>query len=321
MNNTPLVSVALCTYNGDRYLASLLQSVVKQTYKNIEIIIVDDCSSDNTHRILLRFAQKDDRIKIFRNEFNLGLLGNFAKALSFCKGELIALCDQDDIWDPSKIELQVHAIGDNLINYHDSELIGDNGKPLGKRMSDLFNFYSGDQPEVFLMLNCISGHTMLIKRELLSHALPLQGHFHDWWIAYVAANHGSINYMSRSLVKYRQHDKNCTDVLAKKISFTQESELFKRQYKWLEACANYKENKNPAFVKTLFRLYSQRVNSYFSIGLEKFMKKNAELLFYLSKKEHENDLRRIKRYMWGLKARNFWYGFIKADKRKIVQLY
>ncbi|MBS1525051.1 MAG: glycosyltransferase [Bacteroidetes bacterium] len=321
MNNTPLVSVALCTYNGDRYLASLLKSVVDQTYKNIEIIIVDDCSTDNTLKTLHKFAQNDERIKVYRNEFNLGLLGNFAKALSFCKGEFIALCDQDDIWDRSKIELQVHAIGDNLVNYHDSELIGDKGERLGKKMSDLFNFYSGDQPEVFLLLNCISGHTMLIKRELLQHALPLQGHFHDWWIAYVAANHGSINYMSRSLVKYRQHDKNCTDVLAKKVSLTQETELFKRQYKWLEACANYKENKNPAFVKTLYRLYSQRINSYFSLSLEKFVAKNADVLFYLSKKERVHDLRRIHKFKWGLKARNFWYSFIKTDKRKIVELY
>jgi glycosyltransferase involved in cell wall biosynthesis len=321
MNNPPLVSVALCTYNGALYLPSLLQSVLNQTYKNIEIIAVDDCSSDDTYEMLLDFAKKHSHIQVYRNEFNLGLLVNFEKALSFCKGELISLCDQDDIWDPAKIELQVNAIGDNLVHYHDSELIGDNGELLGKKMSDIFNFYRGDRPEVFLMSNCVSGHTMLIKRELLNHALPLQGHFHDWWIAYVATNHGSINYMSRPLVKYRQHEKNCTDVLTQKTKLTPEIEIIKREQKWLEVCANYPGNKNPKFVKTLHRLYSDRINSFLSFGLQKFMAKNADLLFYLSKKERKNDLRRIRKFKWGLKARNFWYSFIKADERKVIQWY
>ena len=162
--------------------------------------------------ILSEYASKYPNLLVYRNEHNLGFTRNFELALTRCKGELIAFCDQDDLWDLCKIELQVAALADNLLIYHDSEFINEMNEPLHKKMSDLFNFYRGDDPRAFLFFNCVSGHAMLIRRRLLVDALPFrEGFFHDWWLAYVAVNTGSIDYLPDCLVKYRQHEKSHTD--------------------------------------------------------------------------------------------------------------
>src|SRR5882762_9584184 len=98
MTQTPLVSIAICTYNGARFIRPLLQSITDQSYDDLEIIIVDDCSQDGTFDILNTFQEADRRVKLYRNEQNLGYVKNFEKAIDLCTGEYIALCDQDDIW-------------------------------------------------------------------------------------------------------------------------------------------------------------------------------------------------------------------------------
>jgi glycosyltransferase involved in cell wall biosynthesis len=236
MENLPLVSIALCTYNGGKFLAQQLDTLINQTYKNIEIIALDDCSTDETFSILSAYGKKYSNFFVYRNEKNLGFLKNFEKALHYCKGEFIAFCDQDDLWLPEKIAIQVAAIGDNQLIYHDSEFINEQNESLGKKMSDVFNFYRGDEPEVFLFSNCISGHAMLIRRELLQHAFPLkENYYHDWWLAYVAANIGTIDFIPQCLVRYRQHEKSNTDLLnlskakKKKIESVSKVDRIKRE--------------------------------------------------------------------------------------------
>src|ERR1700761_5678732 len=97
MSNS-LVSIALCTYNGEQFIDSQLDSILAQSYPNIEIIAVDDCSTDATWEVLQDYAQKDKRVRACRNEHNLGHTLNFQKAIALATGEYIALCDQDDIW-------------------------------------------------------------------------------------------------------------------------------------------------------------------------------------------------------------------------------
>src|ERR1700722_18799619 len=99
MENTPLVSIVLCTYNGERFLSQLLDTLVTQTYPNIEIIAIDDCSADSSFAILAEYALKYTQFRIYRNEKNLGFAGNFEHAITYCRGELVAFCDQDDLWD------------------------------------------------------------------------------------------------------------------------------------------------------------------------------------------------------------------------------
>ena len=123
MKNEPLVSIAMCTYNGAAYLVQQLDTLVAQTYKNIEVVVVDDQSADDSYTILQGYASRYPQFKVYQNERNLGFVKNFERAVTLCTGKLIALCDQDDIWHPQKIEKQVNALKDNNLNGRTSRAI------------------------------------------------------------------------------------------------------------------------------------------------------------------------------------------------------
>ena len=102
-----LVSVVMATYNGDKFIRLQIESILNQSYSNLEIVVVDDASSDNTLTILQEYANADDRISIYPNDKNIGFVANFERGLMLVKGEYIALSDQDDIFDKnfdSKVE-------------------------------------------------------------------------------------------------------------------------------------------------------------------------------------------------------------------------
>ena len=304
----PLVSIALCTYNGAAYLEQQLETLLTQTYKNIEIIVVDDCSTDDTWNILTDFANHFQQFKIHQNEKNLGFVKNFEKAVTLCSGELIALCDQDDIWHPEKIALQVEAIRDNVLIYHDSEFIHQDGSSMGKKISDRMNLYRGDEPEAFLFFICVSGHAIMMKRELLDEALPLkQGYFHDWWLAYVATNIGSIDFIPQCLVQYRQHDKSDTNMLG----ISRETDNYKtssvskieKQYKWLGYCAAYPKNRRPELIRQFYAAYTKKLNSYASPDLALLLYKYRPIVFYMRKKSNWSKLNYMFQQIFGTQAK------------------
>lgn len=105
-NNNPEVSVVMATYNGERFLKKAIASILEQTWTNFEFLIVDDCSIDQTSKILADFAFKDKRIKIIKNEKNLGLTKSLNKALEITQGKYIARMDDDDIAKPTRLEKQ-----------------------------------------------------------------------------------------------------------------------------------------------------------------------------------------------------------------------
>lgn len=108
--NAPVVSVVMSVYNGEKYLREMLESILNQTYKNFEFIIIDDGSTDNTIEILKSF--KDPRIKIFHQE-NMGLTKSLNKAIKLSKGKYIARIDVDDIASPTRLEKQVNFLDSN----------------------------------------------------------------------------------------------------------------------------------------------------------------------------------------------------------------
>jgi len=306
--NKPLVSIALCTYNGAAYLAEQLDSLVGQTYTNIEIIVVDDGSKDNTFGILTDYAARYPHFKLHKNEQNLGFVRNFERAAGLCTGELIALCDQDDIWHPEKIALQVEAIKDNVFVYHDSEFMHEDGTSMNRKISDVMNFYRGGDPLVFLFFNCVSGHAILMKRSLLDDALPLkQDYFHDWWLAYVATNLGTIDFIPQCLVKYRQHDKSDTNMLglqreADNYKFSSVSKI-ERQYKWLGHCAGFAKNKQPQLINQFYIAFTKRLRSYISLDLASLMFKYRSSIFYIRKKGKLSKLNQIFQQTFGVRAK------------------
>jgi glycosyltransferase involved in cell wall biosynthesis len=302
-----LVSIALCTYNGAAYLKEQLDTLINQTYPNCEIIIVDDCSKDNTVEILKQYAESHYQIKLYINSENLGYTKNFEKAIGLCNGEYIALCDQDDIWDKNKISIMVEHIGNNILAYHDSAFIDEKGNPLNKKISDVQNCYSGNDSRIFLFGNCVLGHATLFKRELLKFT----GNFndtviHDRWLAYVATNNGSIVFIEQALVEYRQHFNANTNILKQERVNTSKSnsiEKMKFERDVMTIFVNYPYNADLDFKKKLLKLMQDRMQSYTSFTLAYFIFKHRGVLLYIQKKLAISKINKILKYIWGYKIK------------------
>jgi glycosyltransferase involved in cell wall biosynthesis len=215
MKDKPLVSIALCTYNGENFIEKQLLSIKNQTYQNLEIIIFDDLSSDETINILNQHALQDTRIKVFQNQNNIGYIKNFENAIKKSSGDYIFLCDQDDVWDIKKIEIMLNYFDDKtLLAFHDSKFIDSNEAPLGKNLSDRFTLEQRLRPISFLLFNGIPGHTLGFRKELIEKILPLPTIVHhDCWIAFIASCLSNIAYVPQLLVEYRQHQSSETDLL------------------------------------------------------------------------------------------------------------
>ena len=217
MNEHPLVSVVIGTFNGEVYLEEQLRSVLEQTYTHLEILAIDDGSSDGTVRILREYAALDPRLRIVINERNLGFIRNFEKGCSLSTGHWIALCDQDDYWAPDKVQKMVAAIGQYPMVYCDSELCGEDLQPLGKKISDLVHYQSFDDCRQLCVFSRMYGHATLITRELFHKASPfLEEVPHDGWLAFHATLFGGVAYLPEPLVKYRQHAGNVFGVVGRK---------------------------------------------------------------------------------------------------------
>lgn len=146
-----MVSVIMPSWNTARYIAESIQSVVNQTYKNWELLIVDDCSMDNTDEIVASFD--DDRIKYIKNSKNMGAALTRNRALKQAQGEWIAFLDSDDLWNPKKLEYQIDFMKRNnlVFSYHEYEKIDEESKPI--------NIY-------------VSGPKIVTKRKMYNYGYP-----------------------------------------------------------------------------------------------------------------------------------------------------
>jgi len=194
----------MATYNGANYLKEQLDSIYNQTYKNIEVIVTDDCSTDGTVEILEQYVQTHG-LKYYVNEKNLGFVKNFEKAISLCEGEYIALADQDDVWLPEKLKTLMAKIGSKLMIHSDCFII--NAK--GEIVTSSWKKENGYMVSVenLLFKNVVTGCTVLMHRNLLDSACPFPRGLkhHDWWLALCAATRNSLKYTDECLIQYREH--------------------------------------------------------------------------------------------------------------------
>lgn len=210
-----MISIAMATYNGARYLKEQMDSILAQSIQDFEIIVCDDCSSDGTWDLLQTYAEQDSRIKVFLNDQNLGYKKNFAKAMNLCNGEYIALSDQDDIWEKDHLEVLLNLIGTKDIACGDALLIDSNGNSMGMTLSERDFFYEcpnyRDIPlRIFYNCGCFQGASMLIRRELLTKALPIpEGvNYHDTWLSLMACYTKGFVYTHKIITQHRRHDTN-----------------------------------------------------------------------------------------------------------------
>lgn len=194
-----LISIVMCTYNGELYIREQLDSIVSQTYPVYELIIQDDHSTDNTVKVIEEYADKYPYIHVYRNTRNLGFNRNFKKAILRATGEFIAISDQDDIWMPGKIAEQVKAIGEHDIcfsSYYRGPVLNDR-TPV---VSPLYNM------ERLLFTNCIPGHSMLVRQSFTRLPEVWNPHIcYDWWFLICACFHNGIVKIDTPLNWHRSH--------------------------------------------------------------------------------------------------------------------
>lgn len=199
----------MATYNGERFLSEQLESILSQSYPNIELIVVDDGSVDGTVALMESYIKRYPAIRLYVNEENLGYIKNFEKGMLLANGEYIALSDQDDIWRKDKLALLLEQIGPYEIIYSNSLLIDDAGNSLGKYMSDIRNQINYTDCLMYTIGAWAPGHAMLFRKELITRCLPFpQLVTHDFWLGFVAACKGTVAYINLPLVYYRQHSAN-----------------------------------------------------------------------------------------------------------------
>jgi glycosyltransferase involved in cell wall biosynthesis len=292
---TPLISIVLCTYNGERFLKEQIDSIVNQTYPDLEIIISDDCSADSTRAIINNYRNFDN-IKIIFNEKNKGFTKNFEFAATLASGNYLAFSDQDDIWLPEKIEKLYHAISKYSLVYSDSKLINDSGAFLNKKLSDFRKFKKTiHDSRGFAFFNVVSGHTILIKKELLLNALPIpDGYYHDWWLAYQAANLKGAIFLDEALTLYRQHHQTITKTIPDRQvvsrKFEKRYQDFMKELLWIEKCKNNESEKHKTFFTQLYDLFILKKRNVFVWSLFYFLIKNEKAIFQFSNKGYLSKL-------------------------------
>ena len=214
------ISVVMTTYNGEQFLEQQINSVLLQTLQPSEIIVCDDGSTDDTVKILERFSQHPG-FTFYRNETRLGVVENFKKAVSFTTaGNYIALCDQDDIWLPEKLERSLSTllqIEDPLLPsmvYSDLILIDDHNKIISHSViTELGHHKYRHCLETLLFVNFVLGCTILMNpkmKEFFADIPNNNTYHHDAWIALIAFTFGRIAMLDHPYIKYRKHGRNVT---------------------------------------------------------------------------------------------------------------
>ena len=210
MNNLPLVSVIVTTYNRADLLSETLDSIINQTYKIFELIVVDDGSTDNTEEVVKKY--NDSRLQYIKTDNWGGPARPRNIGIKQSKGKYIAFCDDDDIWLPQKLEKQIKCLDNS-----DTGMVFSMQKQFG--ITSIFSNYFGIGPLPFkkdtstnalLQVNCIPTSTVIIKKDLLDQI----GYFderrsfiaiedNDLWIR--ASKVATIGYIPEVLVLHRNH--------------------------------------------------------------------------------------------------------------------
>jgi hypothetical protein len=213
------ISVAMATYNGAKFLRQQLDSIAAQSRLPTELVVTDDASTDDTVAILNEFAATAPfPVHIHRNPSRLGYRANFMRAMSLCRSDIVALCDQDDLWEANKTEaaMQAFADPDVVLFFHSAWLIDDAGGMIGP--ADILALPPRSAPLSFYPMINPFGFSMVFRRALTRFAEHWSASIdsveatnrmaHDQWIFFLASVFGVIAYSDARLVRYRQHGGN-----------------------------------------------------------------------------------------------------------------
>ncbi|MBR6572542.1 MAG: glycosyltransferase [Clostridia bacterium] len=217
-----MISVCIATYNGEKFIEKQLQSILDQTITVDEVIICDDCSTDNTPQIVKAFVDRNslnERWGFFVNEKNLGYCLNFYSAIAKAKGDLIFLCDQDDIWSKDKVEVMC----DYMMTHTDTLVLASRYQLIDKddnRITNLkipyyslLNDGSVEDISVNSLIGCswVRGFSICFRSKIKEFLVPIDVKSilaHDWYICCLGTTLGKATILNRVLCYYRFHEDN-----------------------------------------------------------------------------------------------------------------
>ncbi|MGC6768418.1 glycosyltransferase family 2 protein [Enterococcus sp. LJL51] len=209
-----MISVCIAAYNGEKYIAEQLKSILPQLNAEDEVIISDDGSSDHTQEIVLQFAAEDLRIK-WRNGPGNGVIANYNFAISESRGDFIFLSDQDDVWLPNKVKetlafFSAHPEKELVVS--DLIVVDETLKPILLSYFDYRKVKTG-----FLSNLWKSGYIgagMCFRKSLKNIALPIPPTvpMHDMWLGLISDYHGKSAFLDKELTYYRRHEANASEI-------------------------------------------------------------------------------------------------------------
>jgi glycosyltransferase involved in cell wall biosynthesis len=258
------VSVAMCTYNGEKYIEQQLQSIAAQTMLPLEIVICDDCSTDATPTIVADFARTAPfAVTFVVNPGNVGsskkgITRNFEKASALCVGQYIAMCDQDDMWVPEKLARLVAKLesdpGFGGV-FSDAQLMDPQSQPKETRLWETNGFSPSEQDRlqrgeslaVLLSMTKVYGCTLMVKADLLEKILPVPpSWWFDAWLANAIAVYAKLAFVPEPLLYYRIHPSQQVGAVAPSLK--------ERLRKWQEPPQKHVSEAEPQLAELLERL-------------------------------------------------------------------
>lgn len=232
-NEQPLVSVCIASYNHAEYVGLAIESILAQTYKNYEIIVVDDGSSDNSLEILNSYAQKfSERVQVFthENRENRGISITTNLAIEKSKGKYIALIGSDDIWEKNKLSLQIEVLEQNPrvgVVYSKAKTIDSRGKVIGAIVGENFK-KNRDQLAQIMAKDFIPAPTAVFRRECFDRLGGFDENLvcSDWemWLRILA--HWEMAFVDEPLVLYRVHRRNTSLGINVEIDYQRKLDVF-----------------------------------------------------------------------------------------------
>ncbi|QKQ25581.1 glycosyltransferase [Candidatus Reidiella endopervernicosa] len=222
------VSVAMATYNGQKYLYDQLKSLAIQTVLPDELVICDDASSDDTLKIIDAFCKESPFVvRVIANKVNRGCIESFEIAIEHCTGDILLLCDQDDVWNDNKIEVvsELFDTNDSVCMLINDQLIKDEQLINGSK-TKLGNIYAMGLTSDWHTTGCCTS----FRRELCGLILPFPKDIksHDGWIARIGISLGVRKVIGRVLQVYRRHETNLSNSISSNIDGASRFDLIRK---------------------------------------------------------------------------------------------
>lgn len=202
-----MISVAMATFNGEKYLERQLESVLLNLSPDDEVVVSDDGSTDSTLHIIK--ALNDKRMKVIRGP-GQGVVKNFENAIKNCRGDYIFLCDQDDYWYPNKVQKVCHIFAEtdcDLVE-HNAIIVHEDGEIMYSSFFEYRRIRKGVLNNI--IRNTYHGCLMAFRKELVNRIVPFPatGCLHDQWIGVLADYYGNVYFFDEILMEYRRHGQN-----------------------------------------------------------------------------------------------------------------